>query len=90
MLELLDLTQTLQKSEYAAAMPALRAELRDLQQAILAAGIPVVVLLEGWDAAGKGARSALNPDHEPSGVSMRDANARNAQEHILECPAAKL
>jgi AMP-polyphosphate phosphotransferase len=54
MLELLDLTQTLQKSEYATAMPELRAELRDLQQAILAAGIPVVVLLEGWDAAGKG------------------------------------
>jgi polyphosphate:AMP phosphotransferase len=54
MLELLDLTQTLQKSEYATVMPALRAELRDLQQAILAAGIPVVVLLEGWDAAGKG------------------------------------
>ena len=52
MLELLDLTQTLQKSEYAAVMPALRAELRDLQQAILAAGSPVVVLLEGWDAAG--------------------------------------
>lgn len=54
MLELLDLTQTLQKSEYAAVMPALRAELRDLQQAILSAAIPVVVLLEGWDAAGKG------------------------------------
>jgi polyphosphate:AMP phosphotransferase len=54
MLELLDLTQTLQKSEYAALMAPLRAELRDLQQAILAAGISVVVLLEGWDAAGKG------------------------------------
>jgi AMP-polyphosphate phosphotransferase len=44
----------LPKSEYAAVMPALRGELRDLQQAILAAGIPVVVLLEGWDASGKG------------------------------------
>lgn len=54
MLELLDLTQTLPRSDYAESMPVLRAELRDLQQAILAAGIPVVVLLEGWDAAGKG------------------------------------
>ena len=54
MLELLDLTQTLQKSQYTEMMPTLRAELRDLQQAVQAAGIPVVVLLEGWDAAGKG------------------------------------
>jgi polyphosphate kinase 2 (PPK2 family) len=54
MLEILDLHQKLKKSDYSALVSALRAELRDLQQAIYGAGIPVVVLFEGWEAAGKG------------------------------------
>jgi polyphosphate:AMP phosphotransferase len=54
MLETLDLTQKLKKSEYSALVPDLRVELRDHQQAIYAAGIAVVILLEGWEAAGKG------------------------------------
>jgi len=76
MLELLDLTQTLQKSEYAAVMPALRAELRDLQRAILAAEIPVVVLFEGWDAAGKGdAIGTLVYPLDPRGFKVRTTHA---------------
>ncbi|HEX2522560.1 MAG TPA: polyphosphate:AMP phosphotransferase [Terriglobia bacterium] len=54
MLETLDLTQKLKKSEYSALMPDLRVELRDHQQAVYAAGIQVVILFEGWEAAGKG------------------------------------
>lgn len=54
MLEILDLSQKLRKSDYSSLVPTLRAELRDLQQAIQAGGIPVIVLLEGWQAAGKG------------------------------------
>ena len=59
MLETLDLTQKLKKSEYSALVPDLRVELRDHQQAVYAAGIQVVILFEGWDAAGKGTPSGL-------------------------------
>ncbi|HVN82208.1 MAG TPA: polyphosphate:AMP phosphotransferase [Terriglobia bacterium] len=54
MLETLDLKAKLEKEKYREAMPRLRSELSILQQAIRHAGIPVVVLFEGWDAAGKG------------------------------------
>ncbi|MCI0626408.1 MAG: polyphosphate:AMP phosphotransferase [Acidobacteria bacterium] len=83
MLELLDLTQTLPKSEYAAVMPALRAELRDLQQAILAAGIPVVVLLEGWDAAGKGdSIGTLVYPLDPRGFRVCTTHAPTEEDHL--------
>jgi polyphosphate:AMP phosphotransferase len=54
MLETLDLKAKLEKEKYREAMPRLRSELSNLQQAIRHAGIPVVILFEGWDAAGKG------------------------------------
>ena len=54
MLETLDLKAKLEKEKYRETMPQLRSELSSLQQAIRHAGIPVVVLFEGWDAAGKG------------------------------------
>jgi polyphosphate:AMP phosphotransferase len=54
MLETLDLKAKLEKESYRESLPRFRAELRDLQQAIHSARIPVVVLFEGWDASGKG------------------------------------
>ena len=76
MLELLDLAQIVPKSEYATIMPRLRAELRDLQQAVLAARVPVVVLLEGWDAAGKGdAIGTLVYPLDPRGFKVHTTHA---------------
>jgi polyphosphate kinase 2 (PPK2 family) len=54
MLEKVDLTKKLSKAEYKARMPVLRNKLYDLEKACWDAGIPSVILFEGWDAAGKG------------------------------------
>ncbi len=54
MLEKIDLSQKVPKKEYRQLMPALRNRLYDLQKASWDAGIPVIILFEGWDAAGKG------------------------------------
>ncbi len=54
MLETLDLSLKLRKSEYRERVPALRNRLRDLQQSLREAAVPVVVLFEGVNATGKG------------------------------------
>src|SRR5688500_14161113 len=54
MLEQLDLSLKLKKREAREEISELRKQLRETQQAIRTARIPVVVLLEGWEAAGKG------------------------------------
>ncbi len=83
MLEILDLSHKLKKSDYNNLGPALRAELRDLQQAILAAGIPVVVLLEGWDAAGKGdSIGTLVYPLDPRGFKVYTTHAPTEEERF--------
>jgi AMP-polyphosphate phosphotransferase len=54
MLEKVDLTRAISKEEYKARMPALQASLYDLQLSTSEAGLPSVVVFEGWEAAGKG------------------------------------
>lgn len=54
MLEQIDLTRKLKKEEFAKIFPPLELELARLQRAARGAKLPVVVVFEGWDAAGKG------------------------------------
>lgn len=54
MLDKIDLGMKVPKKEYKQLMPGLRDQLYDLQKASWDAGIPVIILFEGWDAAGKG------------------------------------
>lgn len=54
MLEKIDLTRKVSKKEYKMVMPGLRSRLYDLQKASWDAGVPVMIVFEGWDAAGKG------------------------------------
>ncbi|HWO89318.1 MAG TPA: polyphosphate:AMP phosphotransferase [Gemmatimonadales bacterium] len=54
MLETVDLGKKLDEAEYDKLFRPLRDQLDDLQRAIYEAKIPVVIVLEGWDAAGKG------------------------------------
>lgn len=54
MLELVDLDKKISKDEYRKVFPALEVRLGACQRAVRAAGVPVVVVFEGWDAAGKG------------------------------------
>jgi AMP-polyphosphate phosphotransferase len=66
MLDKLDLSRNIDKPTYKAWMPALEERLYELQKASWDARVPVAILFEGWDAAGKGTSiqkltSALDP-----------------------------
>jgi polyphosphate:AMP phosphotransferase len=81
MLESLDLDLQLKKSEYRELLPKLRDQLRDLQRAVREAGIPVVVVLEGWDASGKGdSIGHLLYPLDPRGFKVHTTEAPNAEE----------
>ncbi len=54
MLENLDLTKKLSKTEYSKRMRELQEKLRQQQYQARQAEIPVIICLEGWDTAGKG------------------------------------
>lgn len=54
MLETIDLSQETSKEEYKRRFSSLQERLRLAQRALVQAKIPLVVVFEGWDAAGKG------------------------------------
>ncbi len=54
MLELLDLDKQIPKDAFEKVFPDLATRLGECQRAARAAGVPVVIVFEGWDAAGKG------------------------------------
>ena len=76
MLDKVDLEQKLRKSVYKAQRPKLQRRLYALQRACMEANLPVIVIFEGWDAAGKSAvqktltqypiRAASSIDIQPS------------------------
>jgi polyphosphate kinase 2 (PPK2 family) len=81
MLEKIDLTRKLPKGEYKARLPYLRDRLYDLQKACWDAGIPSVILFEGWDAAGKGTSvKALTRRLEPRGFKLYPIQAPRTYE----------
>ncbi|MCR4412226.1 MAG: polyphosphate:AMP phosphotransferase [Thermoguttaceae bacterium] len=54
MLELIDLDREISKEQYDQVFPAMEAQLGQCQREARASGVPMVVVFEGWDAAGKG------------------------------------
>ncbi|MDR0648100.1 MAG: polyphosphate:AMP phosphotransferase [Synergistaceae bacterium] len=54
MLEKIDLSRKLDKSEYKRIAPPLRDRLGCLQRSARAAEMPVIIIFEGWEASGKG------------------------------------
>ena len=54
MLETVDLKRRVDKEAYKEEAEALEARLGVLQQEVKQAGLPVIILFEGWGAAGKG------------------------------------
>ncbi len=54
MLEVMDLTPSLAKEDYSEQLPLLQRKAWRLQRACWVAGIPTILIFEGWDAAGKG------------------------------------
>jgi len=63
MLEKIDLTHMLSKKEYKAEIAKLETRLAELQREIKDLQIPVIIVFEGWSAAGKGTciSKILNP-----------------------------
>jgi polyphosphate kinase 2 (PPK2 family) len=54
LLDRVDLSKRLDEKKYEQELPKLQIRLRELQFRSYEAGIPTVVVYEGWDAAGKG------------------------------------
>jgi polyphosphate:AMP phosphotransferase len=54
MLEKIDLSRKLDKDEFKRIAPSLRDRLGELQRSARAAGMPVIIIFEGWEASGKG------------------------------------
>ncbi|HPU07835.1 MAG TPA: hypothetical protein PLO20_14950, partial [Thermogutta sp.] len=54
MLELVDLNQRISGEEYEKIFPDLEAQLAACQRMARQSGIPIAIVFEGWDAAGKG------------------------------------
>ena len=81
MLEMLDLSLTINKDDYRQRVLVLRGQLRDLQRSIRAAKIPVVVLFEGWAASGKGdSIGSLVYPLDPRGFKVYSAKEPNEEE----------
>ena len=71
MLEKVNLERKVSKEEYKRELPQLEGELAALQQKVKAAGLPVILLFDGWGAAGKGSLIAkLIGNWDPRGFKV--------------------
>ena len=83
MLETLDLDKKIDKDAYDKSFPELRDKLRDLQRRCFDAKIPVAVVFEGWDAAGKGETiGKLVERLDPRGVKVHPISAPLEDERL--------
>lgn len=81
MLEKIDLSQKIKKKEYKKFFPILRRQLYALQKASWDAKIPVILLFEGWDAAGKGTSiQTLTSRLDPRGFKLYPIRAARTYE----------
>ncbi len=81
MLDKLDLDQSVDKKTYKRIAPILTERLYSLQKASWDARIPVVILFEGWDAAGKGTSiQKLTSPLDPRGYKLYPIRAARTYE----------
>lgn len=81
MLEKIDLNKKISKKEYKQVFPRLRMKLYALQKASWDAEIPVIILFEGWDAAGKGTSiQNLTSKLDPRGFKLYPIRAARTYE----------
>jgi len=81
MLEQIDLKKKIPKAEYKQLLPELEIRLGECQRAARAAGVPVVIVFEGWDAAGKGTLiNALTQAIDPRGFKVHPVSAAGEAE----------
>ena len=72
MFEAAELDRTIPKEEYKARIPVLRSELLDVQQELIRARFPVIIVFAGVDGAGKGETvNLLNSWMDPRWIVTR-------------------
>lgn len=81
MLEKIDLAKKLEKDLYKQRMADLSERLYIVQQRAWEAGIPVIIIFEGWDASGKGTTiHALTDPIDPRGYKIYPIRAQRTYE----------
>jgi len=83
MIEMVDLSKKIDKSQYKEIVPELQIKLGELQREARAYEIPIIIIFEGWDAAGKGTlinRLILTLD--PRGFTVYPINPPNEEERL--------
>ncbi len=84
MLDNVDLGQKLRKSDYKAQRPKLQRRLYTVQRACMNANLPVIVIFEGWDAAGKSAvQKTLTQYLDPRGLVTHDIQPPRTYETLM-------
>lgn len=83
MLEQIDLTKKLPKEEYAPLMDGMMPRLSELQRECRALGIPVMIVFEGFGAAGKGVQiNRLIEGLDPRGFSVYAVSKETEEERL--------
>ena len=83
MLEQIDLSKTIEKEEYKTILPDLELRLGELQREAKDRSIPIAIVFEGWDAAGKGTLiNRLIQTFDPRGFVVHPINAPNEEERL--------
>lgn len=83
MLEKLDLSQKLEKAEYKTQINELELKVAELQRQARELQIPVVIVFEGWDAAGKGTLiNKLLLALDARGFKVHPTNPPNTEEAL--------
>lgn len=83
MLEKVDLTKKISKEEYKEKMPQLEAKLGRLQRECKALGIPVLIVFEGFGAAGKGVQiGKLIQSMDPRGFEVHPIKNETEEERM--------
>lgn len=82
-LQRVDLSKKLGKAAYKAAMPELERKLGELQRKARELGVPVAIVFEGWDAAGKGTLiNKLILALDPRGFNVYPTNPPTEDERL--------
>jgi AMP-polyphosphate phosphotransferase len=81
MLELIDLNKRLSKEIYSDVFPKLEVRMGECQRAAKEAGVPLIVVFEGWDSSGKGtAINRLTQALDPRGFIVHPIKPPNETE----------